>query len=501
MTVHSRLAVREKEHEFLFVNYNPTSTEGQVAAREINAHVQVVYRKRGKLPKYRPWKPQSPKPGQLRLQLRLKEGKIQNRPCERKKHKQEMTATNRRSSRKKPDVDVKMETGGIAIYKGNSDPFSALPVEVNPLVNTVMAWFRADCIPSLWPVEKSVFGATMPAARRTEQSSLRSIHTSQLAYPFLASISATMARRTRNEQIRRFSLQLKASSYASIRQWFSQRSAMANVDTIYMMLSMVWAELWTGCLEASRTHLSMVAGILESSVDPEQLEEDLRVKLLSADVVLALNAMMLPVFKQPHWADESRYQHWRYDLTEEQSDALARYACDLHESLTERPVRSIFMRLRELVVVSELATRRKIKDYSVFRWMDLRLLKCESELVQLYLRPLSSYTNCGGNPAIVRCACIGALAWTGSSFSSSNRGLADALSERLEAASKDIQGLKVADRDLRAFSMWIVYLKTNLDRLKLPDKARNDIRAGDSGDAIVSDHHVRILNRFLYASI
>jgi len=89
--------------------------------------------------------------------------------------------------------------------------------------------------------------------------------------------------------------------------------------------------------------------------------------------------MSVPLFQGREWAAEEVYEEWRSELENREGPLIASI---FHEAVSDMRLRSALIRLRELVAVAELVVSHKIRSYSVFRWLDLRLLSCESELLR-----------------------------------------------------------------------------------------------------------------------
>jgi hypothetical protein len=456
-------------NEFLFVNRDQASISRGTRSHQVNSHVQVSYRKRS-LEKYESSEaiPHEP-PSEKTAGSPRKGGTVQpwraSRPPRARKA----------SARGKPSGDERPRSPSPAaksvIQKGNSDPFAALPFTVDPITNKILSWFRDDGIPAMFPMEKAVLGLSMPATQRKWESAITSIQSPTLSLPYLASVCAMMARRTRSDVIRGVALQLKGKSYTILRTRLSRTGGQDVRETWKMILNMFWAEQNTGCQQAAETHLASLAEYLRHE-QPSSLDPDFRMELLAADVILAGMKTGLPLFRGRDWVAEEMYEGWRVEVDNDKSPLLALKFLDIHEAVSDGSLRSILTRLRELVAVAELVASQAIRNYSVYRWMDFRLLSCEADLWALY----HEYNNLlaegkldksasSRHSSLNYCACLTALAWTCSTLGSNNRCMEQIMMSRLQSVHLSCGFDELGHDEPSSLALWSFYVGSLLEKM------------------------------------
>ena len=93
--------------------------------------------------------------------------------------------------------------------------------------------------------------------------------------------------------------------------------------------------------------------------------------------------MTAPLIDARKWAMETLHEEWKQDLSEPEKNKIQASTRELHRNVAHERLREAIIDLRELVAVSELVLQRKIRNTSVFMWLNARMLSSEAELLTL----------------------------------------------------------------------------------------------------------------------
>ena len=453
----------KSQTQFLFVHHDSTTLDNRVSTKKVNAHVQVLYRrrKRGVNEKWQP----NMEIRATQMKLKLKDGVfVVHGRGRRKKSEKNGLITAQQSGVGMPGL-VRAAT----IRKGNSDPFSVMPIKVEPIINMILTWHRSKGIPALNPVESTILESPTPSAQRIWAHTVLSMQNPDLVYPYLASVCALMVRRTEHNHLSSVCLQLKDQGYIVLRRKLLGADASANSVTRNMILSMFWAELATGKPSAAKIHLKMLDWMVRSpTLCIETIPRECRLKFLTADTNLAVWQMTMPITDVRDTSVERYFEDWKTMLSWEMNEIILLKEVGVHASITDQELRTVFMRLRELVAVSELVANGSVREGSVFQWMDARLLSCESYLVSICLNRHPGtvdvcYLPTRNKSWRMYCTALAALAWIASTWASSNRGIGPTMARRLKQAIVASGLLSISAGVHQDLICWIFYAGTALE--------------------------------------
>ena len=359
------------------------------------------------------------------------------------------------------------EPTAFPIQMGDSDPFAALPNTVDAVMNRVLSWYRDDGLPEKFALEKRIFEqGSMPSVRRSWNRTVEAMQSPERAQTHVASVCALMAQRTQSDIIHSLALQLKGKAYGVLRQRLAEPQRRHGIDTWWMILEMFWAEQHTGNTSAAETHLKLLADWVKEDAAP-QLDADFRIELLAADNVLAAAKETMPLIDAPSFAREEIVTAWRMELKDSGRAAIATTSADLDEAVSDPGLQSTLYRLRELAAVAELALSGRIRSYSVFQWLSLRLLSCESILLRTTIADKGGPLNEAGtaNRDFKRniCASLTALAWISMNSMSECRQQKLVLASRLREAQLGCGLTDVEHAGSQAFALWSFYVGSMLE--------------------------------------
>ena len=365
--------------EFLFVNRDQATIGHTTRSYQISSHVQTSHRRRSPVDHGAKKSNEPPSPASELLEAPRRGGEIQpwrvDRPLREREgsHKAHHNPATGLASPQEPIV--------FPIQTGNSDPLAALPNTVDAVTNRILSWFRDHGLPARFPLERKVFGPSSgPSVRRAWNRTIGAMQFSDRAQSHIASVCALMAQRTESDVIYSLALQLKGKAYTVLRQRLVDQEWRHDLDTWRMILDMFWAEQNTGNTPAAETHLKLLADWVKDDAAPV-LDADFRIELLAADNVLAGAKLGMPLIDTLSLGREDTVATWRAELQDRDNAATASTFVDLDETVSDFDLQSTFFRLRELAAVAELTLSGRIRSYSVFQWLALRLLSCESILL------------------------------------------------------------------------------------------------------------------------
>ena len=506
-----RFATDVEAEEFLFVNRDQNTIQHGTRSQVVSSHVQLSQRKRmleeQDIEKTKDPGASSPKT----VEAPRRGGVIQPWRVDPAAHQSKTMQTTRRAMASSERI-VPNPIG--AIQSGNSDPFSSLPVTVDPVTNRILSWYRDDGAPSMFPLEKKVYGSFNPSARRAWERTIKAVQSPELAQPHIAAVCALMAQRTQSDVIQGLCLQLKGKAYSVLRRTLAETEGRRDLDTIRMILDMFWAEHNSGNEAATKTHLNLLVDWAQKE-DLSESDSDLRAELLTADIVFAGTNLETPLLDVAAWSMEDAFDEWRLELEDQDRRMIAATSTGIDEALAEGRLRSLFSRLRELAEVAELAVSKRISSYSVFHWLTFRLLSCESALLSQVVEYRGSGFNTEerGTAADqtsyeIYCACLSTLAWFWATLVSPLRQRKPLLASRLQQSQQRC-GLEVnVHPRLRNLALWSFYAGSLLEEklnTETDGRAMNNWQAtqfqhlantvGGGDLALIS----RILNGFVHS--
>ena len=147
--------------------------------------------------------------------------------------------------------------------------------------------------------------------------------------------------------------------------------------------------------------------------------------------------------------------------------AIASTFVDLDEAVSDPGLQSTFYQLRELAAVAELALSGRIRSYSVFQWLALRLLSCESILLRTTIAdkggPLNEAATANRDFKRNICASLTALAWISMISMSECRQQKLVLVSRLREAQLGCGLTDVEHAGSLAFALWSFYVGSMLE--------------------------------------
>ena len=360
---------------------------------------------------------------------------------------------------------------------GDSSSYAALPASVDNVSRRILSWLRDDGLSCMFPLERAAFGVYTPSTKRVWERVITSLNTPGLADSQLASACVMMGQQTQSDVIQNMGLKLKGNAYSVIQQRMNDPVRRNHPDSMRMILDMFWADQVTNNQTAAQTHLSLLVGWAETQ-DPSKVDVDLRTELLAADVGLAGSKMALPLIDASKWAAEEQLEGWRTDFEQE---GLVLRLQDVDETITDARLRLALSALKELAAVAELAVSGRVRSPSVFQWIALRLLSCESELLRISLER-SSYLpdDASGDEGIrssrqISCAALTGLAWIWTTLVSKLRHGKEMLVSRLQTAQRSAFA-DLGHTESRSFALWSFHVGTLLEKRIEEDTGESKVK-------------------------
>lgn len=334
----------EEESPFLFVNQGPDNFSSKVSNRKTRAHVQGQHQWRVRL-QDRPTKRQTTKPSPRNPQaisgLSNQRGKKQRRP------NQDRNDGEERKSLPTHPVTI--------LQKGNSDPFDATTVRIDPQVNDILLFYRDCLLPAMYALETN----STPKAQglRNWQDSASALHEQCTAYSFLARSALLMSASDPPEsKLAMQAVAWKVKASAILRTQLVDEANLDEHQTHRSMFHLLITEVFAKNTAGAAVHAKMLSCLLMKYKETHPLDLRFLYKVAYNDFQRASMCLERPAFDFDIWIPQQFGPSWqraRSSLPLLKGTAFS----GLDSSIEDEKLRDILVWHRELMEFVGVVTR------------------------------------------------------------------------------------------------------------------------------------------------
>ncbi|KIW69987.1 hypothetical protein PV04_02299 [Phialophora macrospora] len=295
---------------------------------------------------------------------------------------------------------ARLHTPDSVLREGNSDPFDAYAVKIDPAANELLAFYRDTVLPALYHTTKHKW-ITISSARRDWQDCIHGWAGSNglgdegAGTAFIATCATVAAMVSRNPTIQDQANRYRSKSAAILRDRLA--AGPGDHRQIYWHINLILgAETYSGNRVGTAAHLTMLRQFFERQKD--RLDPDLLLYVVFHDIHISSMFLCRPVFDMDRWLP-ARFQPL--------IDAAKPHLPDLSEvrgrfldpSIDNPRLRTLFIERRESLAV--WLAQRGSDDESehssaLLGWLQVRVYLHQGRLVNFFLHAEAQYK--GGLP-------------------------------------------------------------------------------------------------------
>jgi hypothetical protein len=361
------------------------------------------------------------------------------------------------------------------LMKGNSDPFQTTPVAVTPDISRIMSYSSTWLIPTFLAPEKPVSESYRISSAN---NAMMFAFTDEChGYSAVAIVAMILATSTNDNAHMRLALNFRNRASKAVRARLEGSGGQPEFRTLIGIQNLFGLEAAVRNVTAAMSHINMLRFLLSRPNLDQSLALRIRESSLWMDMHFSCIYLTKPLLNVREWAPGSLDVSWTDLLAEPYDKGSESLPHFVHPSVFGHKLREIFSGFTELLDIDALLTRRpELGTSDVFRWMHLRKVECEAQLIHHYY----DLDACGFNTLLpaptrfyeprhilqLKCICVAALSWSGLVFgkrqiAQGNRQLPDHLQKALLACHKDDSGYDMDPQLL----LWVLYVGSMLEEL------------------------------------
>jgi hypothetical protein len=348
-------------------NHHPASLESGLSARSTQAHV--------------PWQ------SQWRVRFDDRPPKPKPQRATTKKPGNSSAVQNERS--KKRTVKFPSPTHPSTILqKGNSDPFNAAAVPIDPQAHDVLLFYRDCLIPALHALESN--STPTVQGMRSWQESVSALHEESAAYSFLARSALVMSAADPPESklaLQAMAWKVKASAIlrADLAHGGSQDERQIHRSICYLLITELMARNTAG----AAVHAKMLSSLMRQYQKTRPLDLRFLYRAIYNDTQRASMSLSRPAFDYEIWIPEQFGPIWQ-SARSHLPPLQPTVANGVDPSIEDEKLRAIFVLFRELLEWFVMITIDPSKANTLtWPFLTSRTTTGQARLVDYYLDQMS----------------------------------------------------------------------------------------------------------------
>jgi len=303
------------------------------------------------------------------------------------------------------------------LRKGNSDPFSALPIPVDARDNSLIAFYRDFELPTLYFLDTKSW-VTSAACMKDWSLCTNGLQDPCFAYAFLARNATVASMVSPSSTLTKQALVYRTRSTALLRSKIADKQQLVTSQTLWAIHGLFGAEVLARNLAAAAVHGKMLRYLFEKWSETNKVDLEVLGRALYNDIQLAAMFLTRPSFDLDKWIPEIYAPSWNA-AAQALPSLSAASTTFLDPSIDSDGLRSLFIMRREATIVwwqSSLNRETPRASPLVMNWLLSRNLISQGRLINHYLDTTERYNDSGGLQLDHLCTqaylSLAALLWT-----------------------------------------------------------------------------------------